>query len=144
MQDTVLAPLTALPAPLRAAGLLPLFPREQRWEAREAALLLDSEGRITDANAAAATLLGRRASALEGKDISQLVPDLPLSRTTPGYNLAYAAFHAGAPGWLAHTALTARGEFMPIELSLASVRVHGVRVIALTLRPTIGTPRLAA
>lgn len=144
MQDTVLAPLVALPAPRRTAGLMPPFPREQRWQAREAALLLDIEGRITDANSAAATLLGRRASALEGQDISQLIPDLPLSRTTPGYNLAYAAFHAGATGWLAHTALTVQGEFLPIEFSLACVRVHGVRVIALTLRPALGTPRLAA
>lgn len=141
MQDTLLAPLAAPVARLSAPARPLTLPREQRWQAREAALLLDSEGRVTDANEAAATLLGYPMGALEGLAINQLIADLPLSATTPGYNLAYAAFHAAATEWPAHTALTARGHFLPIELSIASMRVHGMRVIALTLRPAAGVAR---
>lgn len=141
MQDTLLAPLAVPAARLSAPSRMPSLPREQSWQAREAALVLDNEGRVTDANEAAATLLGYHAAALEGLAVNQLIPDLPLSITTPGYNLAYAAFHAAATHWPAHTALTAKGDFLPIELTFACVRVHGIRVIALTLRPRADAAR---
>ena len=141
MQDTVMAPLAAPAARLSVSSRAPTFPQEQRWQAREAALVLDSEGRVTDANEAAATLLGYPMGALEGLAVNQLIPDLPLSMTTPGYNLAYAAFHAAATDWPTHAALTAGGQFLPIDLSIACVRVHGMRVIALTLRPAASAAR---
>lgn len=156
MQDTLLAP----PAPTLARAGVPIArppahpsarppahpPALLPWrgKAPEAALLLDSEGRITDSNPAAECLLRSEAGALQGQGISQHIPGLPLSASTPGYNLAYAAFHAGQGRWLAHTAALPQGGWQPIEVWFACVRVHGMRVIALTLRPAGGAQRQPA
>lgn len=132
----LLSPLSPQTAriPTGTPNLNQLGLREKRWQEREAALLLNSEGRITDFNPAAAKLLGHTAGTLEGRAISAIIPGLPLCDFTPGYNLAYAAFQGGQAGGLSHTALSARGEPIPIELNLDCVRLHGIRVIALTAR----------
>ena len=104
----------------------------------DAALIIDSHGRIADASMGAAALLGRRLDALLGHAITSVMPRLPLAADTPGYNMAYAIFQGANPGWQAHAALTADGRQVPVEAALASALVNGARFITLCLRPGSG------
>ena len=101
----------------------------------DAALIIDTHGRIADASMGAAALLGRRLDALLGHAITSVMPRLPFAADTPGYNMAYAIFQGANPGWQPHPALTADGRQVPVEASLASALVNGARFITLCLRP---------
>lgn len=101
----------------------------------DAALIIDTHGRIADASTAAAALLGRRLDALLGHAITSVMPHLPFAADTPGYNIAYAIFQGANPGWQSHPALTADGHQVPVEAALASALVNGARFITLCLRP---------
>ena len=101
----------------------------------DAALIIDTHGRIAEASTGAAALLGRRLDALLGHAITSVMPHLPLAADTPGYNMAYAIFQGANPGWHPHAALTADGHQVPVEASLASTLINGARFITLCLRP---------
>ncbi|MCU7820986.1 SpoIIE family protein phosphatase [Kitasatospora sp. DSM 101779] len=97
-------------------------------------LLLDPHGRITAANPRAEELLGRRATAMIGADVHELLhrgPDgerIPRSRCV----LQAVAEH-GRPAWgESDTFLTADGRALPVRWSAAPV-VHGDRTVGLAV-----------
>ncbi len=99
----------------------------------QAVLTLDLYGHILSSTLAAARMLGMRPENLAGHTASALITPLPLGRYTPGYNLAYATFHALCYPWqrmMAHSA--DHGQFAA-EVSIAVVNWHGARAIRLTL-----------
>ncbi len=116
---------------------------EQRSTGRDAMLMVDMTGRISDANPAAAVLLGRRPDTLFGLAATSIMPQLPFAADTPGYNMAYAIFHTGETQWQPHQALTTEGRRVAVDLALACVTVNGRRVITLSLRPAATEPRKA-
>jgi hypothetical protein len=101
----------------------------------DAALIIDTHGRIADASVGATALLGRRLDALLGHAITSVMPQLPFAADTPGYNMAYAIFQGGHPDWQPHPAVTADGRLVRVEAALASALVNGARFITLCLRP---------
>ncbi|MBU3738010.1 MAG: hypothetical protein FGM55_03535 [Rhodoferax sp.] len=111
--------------------------RDQRQSPREAALVLDADGRIAGANAAAAALLRREQPSLLGQALATILPHLPLACDTPGYNLAYAVFQGLQPCWQRQNALAPDGRRIALDVQLASARVHGSRFITLGLRPAL-------
>lgn len=58
------------------------------------AMVLDRFGIIRYCDTLALQLLGAGPPEVIGRDIRTLIPQLPLSARTPGYNLAYATFCA--------------------------------------------------
>ena len=101
----------------------------------DAALIIDTHGRIADASTGAADLLGRRLDALLGHAITSVMPHLPFAADTPGYNMAYAIFHGADRVWQTHPVVSTDGQLVPVEATLASALVNGARFITLCLRP---------
>lgn len=102
--------------------------------AHHAALRLDAHGRITHASPAASELLGSTSDELTGQVASAVIPGLPLSPTTPGYNMAYAVFHAADGAWVRRTALSMDGRRIPVETAFFVDEAPGQRPISLSLR----------
>lgn len=102
--------------------------------AHKAVLTIDAEGRITDCNPEANELLGWRSETLEGHPITEVVPELPFSPNTPGYNLAFAVFHAANDVWMQRMARLADGRELFIDMALSSMLVNFKRHITLSLR----------
>lgn len=99
--------------------------------------MLEADGRIAEANAAAASLLRRERPSLLGQALATILPHLPLACDTPGYNLAYAVFQGLQPSWQRQDALAPDGRRIALDVQLASARVHGARCITLDLRPAL-------
>lgn len=104
-------------------------------QAFHAALMLDAHGRITQSNQAANTLLGRTPEELTGQTVATVIKGLPFAATTPGYNMAYAVFHAADGTWARRTAVSTDGIHIPIETAVSFGALDGERRIKLRLRP---------
>jgi hypothetical protein len=100
-------------------------------------LVVDGVGRIERCSPSVTALLGWPAGALVGLSVSAIFPELPFAANTPGYNLAYAVFHATEGRWTRRTALSAQGLKVPVDIALSKVTVAGRPCIALRLRPRL-------
>jgi PAS domain S-box-containing protein len=105
--------------------------------AHNAVLTIDAEGRITDCNQEANELLGWRSETLEGHPVTEVVPELPFSPNTPGYNLAFAVFHAANGVWMRRMARLADGRELFVDMALSSMLVNFKRHITLSFRPSL-------
>lgn len=110
---------------------------QSRWMERDAVVITDSGGRITDCSPAAADLLGQCPHALPGSAVSSVIPSLPIMPETPNHNLAYASFHGADDIWVPHSARTAEGQPVAIDMTLTNARMGGASVIVMTLRPPV-------
>ena len=102
-------------------------------EEREAALILDTQGRVVHCSTAAKTLLGQHADAMIDLPVKAVFPKLPMSAQTPGYNLAYAAMHGTHNHWMLHWAQTLGGHCIGLKVRFGRVKMKGELYIALTL-----------
>lgn len=59
-------------------------------------VILDQNGCMRACGQHIAALAGLTRQTLNGKPIKFLLPTMPFQPTTPGYNVAFAVFHAGA------------------------------------------------
>ena len=109
-------------------------PAVQSPMAHNAVLTIDAEGRITDCNPEAKELLGWQSETLEGHAVTEVVPELPFSKNTPGYNLAFAVFHAANGVWMRRMARLADGRELFVDMALSSMLVNFKRHITLSLR----------
>lgn len=98
-----------------------------------ATMVLDRIGIVRYCNADAAQLFAAGAESLVGKHISALVPDLPFSRRTPGYNLAYAAFWAPDGPCRRHSGVGSSGGSFDLHIALERLEVEGRQYILLSL-----------
>lgn len=105
-----------------------------RWIERDAVIVTDISGSITEVSPAAAAMLGQAPDALLGNALKSIIPGLPFAPETPGYNLAYTGLYAIEDLWLRRSAQSADGQEMPIEVALASASMNDNRYIVLTLR----------
>jgi hypothetical protein len=105
--------------------------------AHDESLVVDGVGRIERCSPSVTALLGWPAGALVGLPVSAIFPELPFAVNTPGYNLAYAVFHASEGRWTRRTALSAQGLKVPVDVALSKVTVEGRPGIALRLRPPL-------
>lgn len=138
MRNTEWASPTVQPTQVRVPHLGDRLADRQENHApeRSAILTLNAEGRIMGCNLEAKELLGWESESPEGCAATTVIPELPFSSKTPGYNLAYAVFHSANGLWRRRVALLADGRktFVDIELSSAVVKFR--RYITLSLRPS--------
>ena len=106
---------------------------------RDAVLTIDAEGRITACTLEAKELLGWESECPEGCAATTVIPELPFSAKTPGYNLAYAVFHSANGMWMRRTALLADGRKALVDIEMSSIVVKFRRYITLNLR--LSSPR---
>ncbi|MEI8170975.1 MAG: hypothetical protein WCG50_14960, partial [Rhodoferax sp.] len=99
-----------------------------------AALVMDINGCIVECTLAAADLLGRMAESLVGQDVSVVLPGLPFSQETPGYNLAYVSMNHAMDTWKKSTALTPSGGSIAVEIVLYIFKRGSKYFLALCLR----------
>lgn len=99
-----------------------------------AAMILDSSGTVVYCHADAARLFHASPSTLVGQHVSELIPDLPFDRRTPGYNLAYATFWApeGPPRGFA--GVDGQGRSFGLQLALDRLQLQKHQQILLGLR----------
>jgi len=97
-------------------------------------LTLDVGGHITSCDQGMVHLLGSEADALAGKAVTAVIPELPFSAQTPGYNLAYAIFHGANGERVRRTARSGNGNSLAVETVLSSRNVNGCRSISLDFR----------
>lgn len=101
---------------------------------RNAVLTVDAEGRITACTQEARELLGWESESPEGCAVTTVIPELPFSPKTPGYNLAYAVFQSANGIGMRRVALLADGRKTWVDIELSSVVVKLRRYITLSLR----------
>jgi hypothetical protein len=104
------------------------------FSAYDATLVVDATGRIVRCSPCVTASLGWPAGALVGLPLSSVIADLPISVSTPGYNLAYTVFHATGGAWIRRDARAAQGLKLPVEIALSKVNVDGQPCIQLSLR----------
>jgi hypothetical protein len=97
-------------------------------------LTLDMEGHIISSDQDLEQLLGFESAALTGKTMKTLIPTIPFSEKTPGYNLAYAIVHGAKGAEVRRTARSADGKGVLVDTVLSSRNVKGHRNITLKLR----------
>jgi hypothetical protein len=95
-------------------------------------LILDTQGRVTSASGNIEQLLGMQIYALVGKCVTTILPDIPFSEMTPGYNLAYAVF-IGARN-ICRNARCANGEAINVDTVLSNNTDGHAPGITLALR----------
>lgn len=121
----------------RAQSRMPL-PRGRRKSPRQmpdATLVVDATGSVVECNQRALMLFGKTAEQLLDTPLAELIPTLPLSADTPGYNLAYGVFHASGHQWLHHVALAANGQCKPIHIHINQLVREGRHLLVLNLTP---------
>jgi hypothetical protein len=114
---------------------------EPHANSTRADLTVDMTGNITGCSAAAALLLDSPSQTLKGCAVKAVILHLPLSPTTPGYNLAYAVFHGTSGLWQRRTALASDGRKIFIEVAFSNVTIEGERFITLALRTPLTAVR---
>ncbi len=72
---------------------------ERRSSGERAVLIVDAGGAVRFCGDNAARLFVGGSDGIIGQPIRSLIPDLPLQRATPGYNVAYARFMAAQDDW---------------------------------------------
>lgn len=136
MRNTEWASPTVQPPQVRTPSLMDrlvdLSPHQP--PERDAVLTIDAEGRITACTLEAKELLGWESECPEGCAVTTVIPELPFSAKTPGYNLAYAVFHSANGMCKRRVALLADGRKALVDIAMSSVVVELKRYITLSLR----------
>jgi diguanylate cyclase (GGDEF)-like protein/PAS domain S-box-containing protein len=96
-------------------------------------LLTDLGGMVCFCSESVARLAGTTASALTGKPIADVVPELPLRVQTPGYNLVFAAFRRGDDQGRGVRLLRVDGSVVSVEASLSTVALQRERLVVVQL-----------
>lgn len=136
MRNTEWASPTVQPTQVRIPQIIERFLDRQAHEPsqQDAVLTIDAEGRISACTLEAKALLGWESECPEGCAATTVIPELPFSAKTPGYNLAYAVFHSVNGMWMRRVALLADGRKTLVDIEMSSVVVEFKRCITLTLR----------
>lgn len=94
----------------------------------DAAMVLDDSAEVLFCNNAAAVVFATTPRELTGRHISEFVLDTRLSRTSPGSNVAYAAYSGRRNEWREYCVCDADGKSFPQEL-LFDVAVVNLRYL---------------
>lgn len=102
--------------------------------AEGASLVLDELGTVCFCSNATARLFGAGAHPLIGRPVRELIPDLPFSAETPGYNVAYATFWAGETSGYEFQGLDSRRRPFRVVVSFEKLVLEGRHQIVVNLR----------
>jgi diguanylate cyclase (GGDEF)-like protein/PAS domain S-box-containing protein len=109
--------------------------------ADQAMVMVDAHGLIRHCSRGAGELLASPPQAVRGKSLSKLMPDLPLRRETPGYNLAYLIMNYAPGAWHAGCIRTAEGRPVLVEFSMVPMRLGRQTWLLLNLREKSPEPQ---
>lgn len=105
-----------------------------------ALLLLDEKGVIEYCSPAVANFYGGNIQALVGQPVINLLPELPIRASTPGYNRAYVTDVFCDSQWLAFVGKDSEGGALSLEVTLVVLRINGRALFLLEL----GAPLILA
>lgn len=101
-------------------------------------LIVSIDGDILYCTAGAAKLLARDEESLVGSALRCLIPELPLRRGTPGYNLAFAELNfSGNDRWLQYSIPGPGADHLSIEVSVKSLKIGALGVLLVRLRSPV-------
>ncbi len=105
-------------------------------------MILDRSGTVRYGHADAARLFRTSPNTLVGRHVTELIPEFPLDRRTPGYNVAYVAFWAPAGPPRTFSAVDAQGRSFAVRIALDRLELKKHQYILLSLRPQGESDRL--
>jgi PAS domain S-box-containing protein len=106
-------------------------------------LLVDSEGRIIEANPEAHRLFGFEEGALDGRSVEELVPVAARSRHVANRERFHGQSRRRSMGAGSELeALHADGHTFPVEISLSPIEIEGTRHVVATVRDITTRRRL--
>lgn len=108
--------------------------REAQFQEREAALIVDVNGKIICCSPTTAAMLGQPPEALVSQPVTKVLPNLPMSASTLGYNLAYAVIRGARGEWTEHIAQAANGEQIHLEVLFTCRKVSNNFIFELIFR----------
>lgn len=111
------------------------FPADSRPASEPAVALLDKRGIVSFSSPAMGNLFHTSQELLEGHEVSTLLPGLPLKKTTPGYNLAFADAWEHEATWRKLKGLSPSGDDILLEISLKKLSMNTDQYILLGMRP---------
>lgn len=101
-----------------------------------ATVILDINGRIVRCNQTALNLLGNTHAELLGAQLQKIIPDFPLSVSTPYYNLAYAVFHSRNSPFLQQQVNLKDGAKISVNVAISKTTQNRRSLIFLSMLPT--------
>jgi hypothetical protein len=87
-------------------------------------VMLDSQGHICSCSDSLAALAGVAPLKLLGQPVKTLLPGLPVSDNTPGYNVAFAAFHAASGRVYRSRLIKSDGSAIAVSVLLNVLKVN--------------------
>ena len=112
-------------------------------EIPSAVMILDSSGTVRYCHAEAARLFRAGATALVGRHVRELIPDLPFDPRTRGYNVAYATFWSPNGLLRGFCGVDGRGCSFGLQLTLGRLVLEKHHQILLRLKTPAKSARLA-
>lgn len=103
-----------------------------------AVVVLDRYGVVKSSSPAAGQLFKRSPQELVGIELAPLLPGLPLKKTTPDYNLAFADFWGQEAKYLRFNGRLPNGQQIPLAVSLRKLSVDRTDLILLGFHPKNG------
>jgi len=97
-------------------------------------LTLDSQAHICFCSESLAALAGITPLDLVGKPVKTLLPALPLNNATPGYNLAFAAFHGASRRAHVSRLIKSDGTSIAVSVLMNVLRVNREYLFSLEVR----------
>lgn len=100
-----------------------------------AVAIVDKHGVVSFSTPAMGNLFRSSREQLEGREVATLLPGLPLSKNTPGDNLAFAESWARAATWQKWKGRSPDGDSIALEVSLKKLSMNADEYILLAMRP---------
>jgi hypothetical protein len=89
------------------------------------ALVLDDSGVVVGCSGAAASILVRSVSSIEGSAISSLFADIAPSDASPSYNVRYLDWMSGSRQWRRFNAIGSGGHPIAVDIRLSKISLNG-------------------
>ena len=102
--------------------------------ADQAMVVVDAHGLIRHCSGEAAELFAASPHALRGRSLADVMPQLPLRRETPGYNLAFLLMNFAPGAWHRASVRAHDGSARVVEFSLALMRLGRQTWLLMNLR----------
>jgi len=109
-------------------------PVKQALARMSTSVILDQYGCIRACGQHIAALAGLAGQMLHGQPIKSLLPTLPFQAGTPGYNVAFAVFHANTQRRTPCKMKKGNGVSLTVDVSLSVLETHPAYLFSLDIR----------
>lgn len=88
-------------------------------------MVLDQTGLIRTSNRQAASIFGGSPDELRGRSIASLIPDIPSSHNSPGFNARSVAHLSERVGWREYKGVDLKGRTLQLKFDLLRMNDGG-------------------